>query len=154
MTARPPVSRKKFADMWCNTTIPASELARIFNRRQNHIYVMAKAWGLPDRKQLRHSFPRKVSRDDHAAIGKMWDAGVLGREIAAHFGVSDVSMRRIFREIGKPPRKQGFRPIMTLAEYFQADAIAKMRSDAVSVKAQWQLAEMVDGAARTGRWAA
>ena len=152
---RPPVSRKKFTDLWCNTTLPSSELSRIFGRGQNHIYVMAKAWGLPDRKQLRHCFPRKIDRGQHFEIGRMWDAGVLIREIAAHFGVSTVSMRRLMREIGKPPRKQGGRAAMTLAEYLQARAIDEMRADAREVKAQWALAEMVDhNATSNGRWAA
>lgn len=139
-----PISRRKFTDIWCNTDMPAREMAAIFDRGPNYIYVLARRWNLPPRAHLKHKWPRKISPAGHQIIGQMWDAGVLGSEMAAHFGVSTTSMRKIFRDLGKPPRPLGFQPMMTLDEFLQSCLAKVMKADADRAKVRMRVLGMTE----------
>jgi hypothetical protein len=139
-----PINRRKFTDIWCNTSMPARDMAVLFDRGPNHIYVMARRWNLPPRTHLKHKWPRKLGRENHPLIGQMWDAGVLGREMAEYFGLSTVSMRRIFRDLGKPPRPQGFRAKMTLADFLTGRIVQAMARDAEHAALRMRVAGMAD----------
>ncbi|MES8537217.1 hypothetical protein U6X77_12470, partial [Cutibacterium acnes] len=68
--------------VWLDPNLSTAEAAARVGLARSNLWRRAKALGLPPRK-----VGNQFSITDDARFAAMWRAGVLGRDIAAHFGV-------------------------------------------------------------------
>lgn len=111
--------------VWLDPALSTAEAAAQVGLARSNLWRRAKALGLP---------PRKVGNQfaitDDARFASMWRAGVLGREIAAHFGVHYTVVRATARRLGLSPRPLGSRPALTLPDFAQVELGARMAETA------------------------
>lgn len=111
--------------VWLDPALSTAEAAAQVGLTRSNLWRRAKGLGLP---------PRKVGNQfriiDRARFAAMWRAGVLGREIAAHFGACYTVVRATARRLGLPPRALGSRPAITMREFAQVELGERMAEEA------------------------
>lgn len=85
-----------------------------------------------------------IKPTDEGLFTSMWLAGVASCEIADYFKVTTRTVINTNHRIGLPPRIQGSRPRMTLAQFFEARLGEKLLMQARLEQQQMINAEMVD----------
>lgn len=138
------MSNAEFSRLWNNPEIPAQQIADDLGISRQAVLSRALLRGLSKRKGGAGS-GRKI---DPVVMRAMWDANVGATEIAKHFGITNCnSVSKRARLWGFPPRNCNRHNSISVLAFF-------MRADAQEMRAQWELAEMVDRAATRNRWAA
>ena len=143
------MTNAEFRRLWLDESIAVGQIGALLGISQQAVSSRADRRGLPPRRMG----PPPTITDD-ALFCAMWAAGVANLEMAQHFGIHERTVRNHVKRLGLARRTGGNNHGITSRQFIQDRALAQMRADAAEVKAQWRLAEMVDGSATSGRWAA
>lgn len=91
----------RFRRLWLCRDIPVARIAATFGVTRQAVSHMARRLGLPRRP------PGRERQGDEALFAEMWESGVAIREIAAHFGISPVTVCTRRKALGLKPRDRG-----------------------------------------------
>lgn len=138
----PKYSPLEFRRLWADETLRVRDIAERLGMVVRSVEAHAAKMQLPRRKV---GSPRVYAFPDD--FNEMWAAGIVTRDIGDFVGCCHtlVSVEAKRRKLKRRNRSSVGKVSMVA---YQLAKLAKAE------RAQWQLAEMVDGAARTGRWAA
>lgn len=136
------VSLARLRAMWADDRLTVAQIAAECGMSEHGIRGRAQRLGFPAR---RLGPKPKYSEADFAA---MWHAGVSMREVAALFGVDRSTLSDAARRMGLPPRGSAWQPLLTLAQYREAELAARLAASAAKTRAAMQAAQAayrVDG---------
>lgn len=127
---------KVFRAMWIDPRVPIAEIHAQFDvRDRDTLHRWARMLGLPPRKPGTPHIVRDV-----ALMRDMWDAGVLGPDIAAHFGIAYTTLLVNAKTFGfaRRPKGTGCRYQLSLDRYLAGIRIggedfAQMWRDGVGI---------------------
>lgn len=130
-------------EAWMDPTLTSAEAAAKVGLSRPNLWKRAKALGLP---------PRPTGRrpaTDETLLAAMWAAGILARDIAAHFGCNVLTVSQTARRLGLARRRQGGqRKAVRLSAWIAQqcmEALARaMREAARETNGALKVAEMVD----------
>jgi hypothetical protein len=125
--------------LWADDRFTNAQIAAAFGLSERHMGAVARRFELPPRR-----LGPKIIYDD-ALIARMWQAGVALSEIATVFGRCRYTLSHHVRCMGLAPRRAGLRPLMTLAQFYEAELGARMAESARETRDAMALAEMADG---------
>jgi hypothetical protein len=115
--------------VWLDLSLTTAAAAAQVGLSRSNLWRRAKELGLPARAKGR----REVIPDDQ--LTALWNAGVLGREIAAQYDCHLLTVCQSARRLGLKKRPLGSRPAITMAEHraglIRAEMVAQARSEAV-----------------------
>lgn len=143
------VSEAEFRRMWRDKSMTLRQVGEALGITQAAVSARAGTRGLPPRAMG----PVPIITDSRL-FKAMWAAGVHNDDIARAFGVNEKTVRNHAKRIGLQRKAGGRGQGITAAQFAEARIAAIMAAGAQEIRAQWALAEMVDGKANTGRWAA
>lgn len=137
------ISAAAIRDAWTDATLTSAEAAAKVGLSRVNLWKRAKAMGLPSRPTGRRP------ATDEALLAAMWSAGILARDIAAHFGCNVLTVSQTARRLGLPLRHQGGpRRVVRLSVWLaqrRMEAMARaMREAARETSGALRMAEMVD----------
>lgn len=120
------ITRDDLEPLWSRADITIDRMAEVLGVTRQAVSCKAKALGLPSRAWNRYS-----PAPEHA-FRRMWLAGVRSREIAAHFGYSQVkSVTQRARKLGLPKRGPGTDiPFTSLSAYLEPALAGRMAAQA------------------------
>lgn len=113
-------SHAEFLRLWNDMSLTTEEIGRRLGIHQTNVCVRARSRGLPPRGQ---GVKRRVK--DDALFREMWAAGVLIEDIARHFGVAKMTVRRTRWRLGLPQRQRGNTGTAITIEQFHHDRLAR-----------------------------
>lgn len=138
MKNTPPFRLADLRRLWMDDSRTNAQIAAEIGYSAPGLRSVARRLGLP---------PRRLgpkSRIDRDLLVRLWTAGVGKREIAAHFGVDRSTLCYTAQLLGLPKRPSGFHPLMTLAQFNEAE-LGRLMADAARIEAAaMRNAEMVD----------
>jgi hypothetical protein len=115
------MSEAEFRRLWLSRDVTMEDIARIIGTTASAVYWRAHVRGLGSK-------PRARKLEWTAEMTAMWHAGVCSRDMAAAAGVAPSTISRRAKAAGMPPRCTGYRPLMTLAEWREAQMAERMRA--------------------------
>lgn len=105
------VPNSEIRRVWLDDSMPSEEAAASIGLKRATLWRRAKCLGLPSRKSgRREAIPA-------ADLRMLWNAGVLARDIADHYGCQEDSIGQAARRLGLPKRKPGPKSRQTLSQY-------------------------------------
>lgn len=143
------VSEAEFRRMWNDLSMTLAQVGEVLGITQAAVSARAATRGMPPRPYG----PVPLIKDE-ARFRAMWSAGVHSRQIAITLGIHEKTVRNHAKRLCLPRRVGGKGRGITMAGYAEARMAEAMARGAREIRAQWALAEMVDGRATSGRWAA
>ena len=152
VNVRPPkqISARAVRTAWMDQTITTAEAAKRVGLSTRSLYERSLKMQLPPRKS---GVAAKPWPDD---FNEMWAAGLTTRDMAklcSRRAASHITVEAQRR--GLPGRRIGMNNSPpTIEEYHAMKLREAMAATAKIEQGHWRNAEMVDSAARTGRWAA
>lgn len=140
-------NREIFARLWNDHSVPTARIAAAMGLTRQGVSWHARKLNLPGRDKLRRKLYEETTLRD------MWLAGVKASEIAKHFGMAHhACASTAARKLGLPRRQRGpsgkmnggWPATISLTEYFEAKAAARLAVVAAREQAALINAEMVD----------
>lgn len=119
-----------------------ADIAKRFNICTRTVYKRARAENFPPRGNVGRA--HQVSRQDQTIFSEMWLAGVGLPEMATFFGVDSKTVQNTRTRLDLPRRRQGVRPKMTVAQFFEDKLRQRMEQTAMLDQSAFINAEMVD----------
>ena len=117
------IPRAAFVAMWNDPTVTTDEIAARFTMHRSSVSTYGQRIGLPPRKT---GAKRTVCE---ATFTALWCASVATKDIAAAMGMSRTYTTYLARRLGLPKR-QGFRQVISLADYRAAQLREAMAATA------------------------
>lgn len=139
----------EFRRLWGDPNLTQGQIGAMLGIKQHAVSLRGKLRGFPPRPMG----PEPAITDD-ATFRSMWAARVKSQHIADHFGVALRTVTKHAARLKLPEKPRGRGLSITLSEYHELQLLERLKASAAETRAQWALAEMVDGTAKTGRWAA
>jgi hypothetical protein len=132
------IPRAAFIAMWNDPTVTTDQIATRFKMHRSSVSDYGQRIGLPPRKR---GAKRTVCE---ATFTALWRADVATTDIAAALGMSRTYTTYLARRLGLPKR-QGFRKVISIADYRAAQLREAMAASATADLAAWEEAGMVHG---------
>lgn len=143
----------EFARLWLDSAIRVCEIAKLLGISSEAVCSRARTRNLPNRTEAGIVIrPRKI---DAAVFAELYQAMVGTKDLCAFFKVSHPMIGRTADRLKIPRRalRKGAASI-SIEEYRANKLRTAMATTAEIERGHWKNAEMVDGQARVGRWAA
>lgn len=144
-----PLTIAEFRRLWDDPNLTQGQIGALLGISQHAVSLRGKLRGFPPRPMG----PEPAITDDNS-FRSMWAALVRSQHIADHFGVALRTVTKHAERLKLPEKPRGKGRSITLSEYRELQLLERLKVSAAETRAQLQLAEMVDGVAHTGRWAA
>lgn len=147
------ISGAEFARLWLDRTVTVKQIGDLLGISSEAVCSRANTRGLPGRTDAGIIIRKKKINDEEFAA--LYQARVRTADLCAKYGVTHPRIGRTADRL-KIPRRNLYdgNGSITLAEYEAMKLRAAMAATAKVERGHWKNAEMVDGSARTGRWAA
>lgn len=113
--------------VWLDSELTLPQAAAAVGMSKDALQARAKDLQLPPRRTGRRERIRPHMEHDFRL---MWIAGVSAREIGTHFGCSYFSVINTAMRLKLEMRGSGYRPKMSLAQFFETRLAIAMRHDA------------------------
>lgn len=138
------MSNADFRALWFDLSISSAEIGRRLGISGSAVRQRARARGLPTRGYNRYG-QYLIGPDRQAEFVALWQAGVLSRDIAAHYSTHCITIADNAARLGLPRRGKSWQHRgITLAEYRQRQINAALSASAAETRAQILLGEMAD----------
>lgn len=142
------ISEAEFRRMWMDGGLMVADIAAQLGVTVSAVCCRAKLRGFPPRKAIRN----RVINDPEFA--ELYLSNVMTRDLCALYGVTHSRINRTAARLGIRIRNLRGKAGVTIETYRAAKVLIAMRASARVEQAAMINAEMVDGKAKTGRWAA
>lgn len=143
------VSNAEFKRLWLDRSNTVAEIGSMLGISGSAVTCRAIIRGLGPR-----DCGPLPSISDDVQFRAMWIARVAMCEIARELGVHVNTVRNHAIRLGLKRRSGGRSTAISMAQFRHQQAVARLAETAQAERAQWALAEMIDGRASSGRWAA
>lgn len=138
MTKPRTFSLSELRRLWADDSLTNAQIAVAVGYSERGLCTVARKLGLPPRR-----IGPKVTFDTDL-FERLWRAGVGAREIAGLFGCNRFTLSSAAARMGLPLRGGGWSPVITLAQYREAELGQRMAAAARLEAGALLASDMVD----------